>query len=242
MRLKGGIVKNITIAINGQELHIEEGTSILSAARANGIPIPALCYLEGLSVAGSCRLCFVEVEGLPRPVTACSVTAKDGMVIQTETEQLRNNRQFVLEMLFASGHHICAFCVSNGHCELQQLASENGVTSIPFPLRKEEASLDMSHERYGHDPNRCVLCTRCVRACEEISGKGLWAVVGRGSDAHLEINEGGVWGGSSKCTACGACVAACPTAALFDKQAAAGEMVKDCALLASIKAQREGIT
>jgi bidirectional [NiFe] hydrogenase diaphorase subunit len=239
MGLKGGIVKNITITINGQELHVEEGTSILSAARANGISIPSLCFLEGLSVAGSCRLCFVEVDGLPRPVTACTTAVRDGMVIETNSEQLRNSRHFVLEMLFAAGHHVCAYCVSNGHCELQSMATEVGITSMPFPLHKQEAPLDMSHERYGHDPNRCILCTRCVRACEEISGKGLWAVVGRGSDAHLEINEGGAWGASPKCTACGACVIACPTAALFDKQAAAGEMVKDCALLAYIKAQRE---
>jgi bidirectional [NiFe] hydrogenase diaphorase subunit len=232
-------VKNITITINGQELHVQEGITILSAARANGTSIPALCFLEGLSVAGSCRLCLVEVDGLPRPVTACSVAAKDGMVIETETDSLRNSRRFLLEMLFAAGHHVCAYCVSNGNCELQSLASEVGVTSFPFPLRNEEATLDLSHEHFGFDPNRCVLCTRCVRACEEISGKGLWAVVGRGSDAQVEINEGEGWGLSEKCTSCGACVMACPTAALFDKQASAGEMVKDCALLAYIKAQRE---
>jgi bidirectional [NiFe] hydrogenase diaphorase subunit len=234
-------VKNITITINGQELHVEEGMSILSAARANGISIPSLCFLEGLSLAGSCRLCFVEVEDLPRPVTACTTTVRDGMVIATNSERLRGSRRFLLEMLFAAGHHVCAYCVSNGHCELQSLASEVGVTSIPFPLHNEEAALDLSHKRFGHDPNRCVLCTRCVRACAEVSGKGLWAVVGRGSDAHLEINAGNGWGLSEKCSSCGACVMACPTAALFDKQASAGEMVKDCALLAQLTAQKETI-
>jgi bidirectional [NiFe] hydrogenase diaphorase subunit len=234
-------VKEITITINGQELHVEAGISILQAARAHDIDIPSLCFLEDLSVAGSCRLCFVEVADLPRPVTACTTQVKDGMVIATNTEPLRNSRHFLLEMLFAAGHHVCAYCVSNGHCELQRLASDVGVTDIDFPLRNEEVPLDLSHKQFGFDPNRCVLCTRCIRACAEVSGKGLWAVVGRGSDAHVEINEGHGWGLSTKCANCSACVMACPTAALFDKQAAAGEMVKDCALLAQLKAQKEEV-
>lgn len=227
------------ITLNGQEIDAKEGSTILEAARANSISIPSLCFLDELSIAGSCRLCFVEIDGYAKPVTACSTQVKEGMVIQTNSESLRKNRRFLLEMLFASGHHVCAYCVSNGNCELQNLAMEHGLSAISFPQRKEEAALDLSHANFAFDPNRCVLCTRCVRACDELSGQGLWAIVGRGSDARPEINEGRGWGLSPNCTSCGACVMACPTAALFDKQASTGAMRKDCALLARLKAKKE---
>jgi bidirectional [NiFe] hydrogenase diaphorase subunit len=239
MSRESGEDSTVKFSINGQELEAAEGTSILEAARANNIFIPALCFLEGLSLAGSCRLCFVEIQGYPKPVTACSTALKEGMVIETNSDALRKSRRFLLEMLFAAGHHVCAYCVSNGHCELQNLAMESGLSAIRFPQRKEETPLDLSHEKFGFDPNRCVLCTRCVRACDEISGNGLWAVLGHDSDAHLEINMGAGWGLSPKCTSCGACVMACPTAALFNKQASAAEMRKDCALLVKLKAKKE---
>lgn len=222
--------------LNGQTLEASEGMSILAAARANHIEIPSLCFLEGLSLAGSCRLCFVEIEGYPKAVTACSVAVKEGMVIQSNTPALLAQRRFLLQMIFAAGHHVCATCVSNGYCELQHWASELGLSANPFPVHKAEAPLDLSHPEFAFDPNRCVLCTRCVRACEEISGKGLWAVVGKGADhAQPQINEGKGWGLSPKCESCGACVAACPTAALFKKNASAATMIKDCALLAKLK-------
>jgi bidirectional [NiFe] hydrogenase diaphorase subunit len=229
----------LKITINGRELQVTAGMNILEVARANNIFIPSLCFLEGLSIAGSCRLCFVEIQAYTKPVTACSTTVKEGMVIETNSPALRKSRRFLLELLFAQGHHVCAYCVSNGHCELQSLAMEADMSANAFPQRKEESPLDLSHEKFGFDPNRCVLCTRCVRACEEVEGLGLWAVIGHDSDAHLEINMGEGWGLSPNCSSCGLCVNACPTAALFNKQASAGQMQKDCAIIARLKAKQE---
>ena len=229
----------ISITINGQDLRVYEGVSILKAARAYSIYIPNLCFLEGLSVAGSCRLCMVEVEGYAKPVTACTTIARQGMVIHTDSDRLLEQRRMLLEMIFAAGHHVCAICVFNGHCELQALAQYLGVTALPLPNRHPEYELDMSHKQYGFDPNRCVLCTRCVRTCAEIEGNNLWAVVGRGTDAHIEINTGKGWGLSDACTSCGKCVMACPTGALFNKHASAAEMTKTPELVARLAEKRE---
>ncbi len=228
----------ISFMLDGRVLRVEDGSTILQAARDHQIVIPTLCYLEGLSIAGSCRLCVVEIEGQSRPVTACTTAIREGMIVHTNSQMLREQRRQVLEMLFAAGHHVCAFCVSNGHCELQSLAQDLGVTVIDYPGRQEEHPLDLSHERYGFDPNRCVLCTRCVRVCDELEGTSLWTVIGRGSDAHVEVNAGQAWGLSELCTSCGKCVMACPTGALFDKDASTGEMVKDCALIAHLAEKR----
>lgn len=229
----------VSFMLNGRVLRVEEGTTVLQAARDNQVDIPTLCFLEGLSIAGSCRLCIVDIEGQSQPVTACSKIVENGMVVNTDNDRLRSQRRFLLNMLFAEGHHVCAICVSNGHCELQALAQELGITTFDFPNRQPDYDLDLSHERYGFDPNRCVLCTRCVRACDEIEGLGLWAVVGRGSHARLEINQSLGWGLSTECTRCGKCVNSCPTGALFDKHASAGEMVKNCALVAHLAEKRE---
>lgn len=229
----------VSFTLNGRVLRVEEGTTVLQAARDNQVDIPTLCFLEGLSIAGSCRLCNVAIEGQTQSVPACSTVVRNGMVVDTDNDRLRTQRRFVLNMLFAQGHHVCAICVYNSRCELQSLAQELGITTFDFPNRRPEFDLDLSHERYGFDPNRCVLCTRCVRACAEIEGLGLWSVVGRGSDAHLEINQGFGWGLSNECTRCGKCVQSCPTGALFGKYASAGEMVKKSTLVGHLAEKRE---
>ncbi len=145
-----------------------EGESILDAARDAGVAIPTLCHLDGLSDVGACRLCLVEVGGRLRP--ACTTTVVEGMEIQTNTQRLRDYRRQIVELLFAERSHVCAVCVASGHCELQDLAVSLGMDHVRYEYLAPTCEVDISHERFGIDHNRCVLCTRCVRACDEVEG------------------------------------------------------------------------
>ncbi len=228
-----------TLTINGELVDFEVGETILEVAQRHQIFIPTLCYLEGLTLAGSCRLCMIEVKGSKTPVVACSTGARSGMAVSTESETLQNHQRKILEMLFASGHHVCAACIANGHCELQSMAQKVGVDAIHFPHRTQMVPVDMTHKRFGYDPNRCILCTRCVRTCDEVEGAQVWQVMGRGSEAKVTPNMGNPWGQSNTCTTCGKCVQSCPTGAIFDKYQSIGHMQKDCALVARLLQHRE---
>jgi bidirectional [NiFe] hydrogenase diaphorase subunit len=205
-----------TLVIDGHELSARAGQTILDVARENEINIPTLCHLEGLSDVGACRLCLVEIKGSNKLLPACVATVHEGMEVSTDTERLRKHRRIILELLFAERNHICAVCVSNGHCELQALGQEQGLTHISLPYRNPELTFDASHERFTADHNRCILCTRCVRVCAEIEGAHVWDVMGRGIDSIVITDLHDDWGKSS-CTRCGKCVQVCPTGALFDK-------------------------
>ena len=205
-----------TLIIDGQELSARSGQTILEVARENDINIPTLCHLEGLSAVGACRLCLVEIKGSNKLLPACVATVFEGMDVTTNSERLKKHRRVILELLFAERNHICAVCVSNGHCELQALAQEQGLTHVSLPYRNPALTVDASHERFTADHNRCILCTRCVRACAEIEGAHVWDVMGRGIDSIVITDLNDPWGESS-CTRCGKCVQVCPTGALFDK-------------------------
>ncbi len=205
-----------TLQIDGQELSARAGQTILDVARENDITIPTLCHLDGLGAVGACRLCLVEIKGSNKLLPACVATVHEGMEVSTDTERLRKHRRVILELLFAERNHICSVCVSNGHCELQAMAQELGLTHISLPYRNPELTVDASHERFTVDHNRCILCTRCVRVCAEIEGAHVWDVMGRGIDSIVITDLHDDWG-SSSCTRCGKCVQVCPTGALFDK-------------------------
>ena len=205
-----------TLIIDGEEVSALRGQTILEVARENGINIPTLCHLEGLSDVGACRLCVVEIKGSNKLLPACVATVYEGMEVTTSSERLQKHRRTILEMLFAERNHICSVCVSNGNCELQTLAQEQGLTHIRLPYRNPELMVDASHERYTVDHNRCILCTRCVRACAEIEGAHVWDVMGRGINSIVITDLHEEWG-SSTCTKCGKCVQVCPTGALYDK-------------------------
>ena len=213
MNESGGVK---TLIIDGQELSARTGQTILEVARENDINIPTLCHLDGLSEVGACRLCLVEIKGSNKLLPACVATVFEGMDVSTDTERLRKHRRVILELLFAERNHICAVCVSNGHCELQALAQSQGLTHITLPYRNPALAVDASHERFTADHNRCILCTRCVRICAEIEGAHIWDVMGRGTDAIVITDLHDNWG-ESNCTRCGKCVQVCPTGALFDK-------------------------
>ena len=205
-----------TLTINEKAVSGRRGQTILEVARENEIEIPTLCHLDGLSDVGACRLCLVEIKGNNKLLPACVATIFEGMEVSTDTERLRKYRRNILELLFAERNHICAVCVSNGHCELQTLAKDQGLTHISLPYRNPSLAVDASHERFTLDHNRCILCTRCVRVCAEIEGAHIWDVMGRGIDSIVITDLHEEWG-KSACTRCGKCVQVCPTGALFDK-------------------------
>ncbi|MCC6177582.1 MAG: bidirectional hydrogenase complex protein HoxU [Chloroflexi bacterium] len=228
-----------TLTIDGKDVGAREDESILDVARENGIAIPTLCELTGLSIVGACRLCLVEVAGTSKLLAACATRVEEGMEVTTASDRLVEYRRMILELLFAEGNHICSVCVVNGHCGLQALAQQHGVDHIRFPYLYQQRSVDASHERFVMDHNRCILCTRCVRVCDEIEGAHTWDVFGRGTDARIISDLNAPWGASSTCTSCGKCVNVCPTGALFEKGKAVAEMVKHREFLPYLVTMRE---
>jgi bidirectional [NiFe] hydrogenase diaphorase subunit len=220
-------VRVVTLNIDGQDLPARADETIIEVCRENKIPIPSLCYLDGLSIWGACRLCMVELAGQGRLFAACSTRVTEGMQVTTNSERLQRYRRILVELLFAERNHVCSVCVSNGHCELQTLAQRCGVDHVRVPYRQARYEVDSSHEMFRVDHNRCVLCTRCVRVCDEIEGAHTWDVMGRGSDCRVITDLARPWGESETCTGCGKCVQVCPTGALVKQGTSAGEMVKD---------------
>ena len=206
-----------TLTIDDRLVSAREGETILEAARDAGISLPTLCHFDGLTDVGACRLCLVEIGDRGRLQPACVTTVVENMVVRTETDRLRHYRRTILQLLFAERNHVCAVCVANGNCELQDLAVAAGMDHIDLEYLDPDAQVDLSHERFGLDHNRCVLCTRCVRTCDEIEGAHTWDVAGRGTLARVITDMNQPWGESSTCTACGKCVMACPTGALFHR-------------------------
>ena len=163
----------------------------------------------------------------------------EGMVVQTETERLKEYRKMIVELLFAEGNHVCAICVANGNCELQDAAVEVGMDHLTLEYMHPQREVDASHERFGIDHNRCVLCTRCIRACDELEGAHTWDVSGRGAGSKVVTDMNQPWGESPTCTSCGKCVQACPTGALFRQGSTVAEMRHDKAKLAFLMDARE---
>ncbi|MCK5828361.1 (2Fe-2S)-binding protein [Candidatus Bipolaricaulota bacterium] len=229
-------METIKVKIDGREITTQAGKTILEVATENGIRIPTLCHLEGVEDVGACRLCIVDVHG--QMVTSCTTQVTADMDVKTQTEPVKAYRRTILELLFAEGNHVCSFCVSNGNCELQDLACELEMHSVTVPYSYPRNRVDASHPWFLIDRDRCVLCGRCVRVCAEVEGAHTWAFADRGHTARVITDLDVDWGDAESCTSCGKCVEACPTGAIVIKGASNAEMQKDSDLVARLIERR----
>ena len=211
----------VSLTINGEEVMAEEGQNLLQVCEENRIYVPHLCFDEELSAAGVCRLCLVQVEGMRDLCPSCCTAVKEGMVVTTENKELANCRRVILELILAANSHNCLTC-SKGlpnmlySCELQAMMRRYGVEDTRYDENTEKASVDSSSPIIVYDQNRCVLCGRCVRACDELAGLRNIGFVNRGSATVVAAGLNTTMD-QSDCAACMACVNACPTGALTEK-------------------------
>ena len=201
-----------TITINGKKYEFTNEKNILTIIRNAGIEVPTLCYQPELSVFGACRLCTVE-DDRGRCFASCSEEPRDGMVIYTHTERLRKHRKLIVELLLAAHCRDCTTCDKHGKCKLQQLAYQMGINQVRFENHREEQPVDFSSPSIVRDPNKCVLCGNCVRACSELQGIGVLGFAHRGTDAIVTPAFNRLMA-DTNCVGCGQCRVVCPTGAL----------------------------
>jgi formate dehydrogenase major subunit len=209
----------VTLQIDGQSVSVPEGTSIMRAAGLAGCDVPKLCATDSLKSFGSCRLCVVEVEGRKGTPASCTTPVADGMVVNTQTPRLQKLRRGVME-LYISDHPLdCLTCPANGDCELQDMAGEVGLRDVRYGYAGEnhfDQPTDDSNPYFSFDPTKCIACSRCVRACDEVQGTFALTIAGRGFDSKVTAGAGESFL-ESECVSCGACVQACPTSTLQEK-------------------------
>ncbi len=210
----------VSLVIDGRAVMVPEGTSIMRAAVEAGIQVPKLCATDSVEAFGSCRLCLVEIAGRAGTPASCTTPVASGMVVSTQTERLKKIRRGVME-LYISDHPLdCLTCAANGDCELQDMAGAVGLRDVRYGYEGEnhtKQAKDESNPYFTFDPSKCIVCSRCVRACEEVQGTFALTIQGRGFESKVSPGTALDDFLSSECVSCGACVQACPTATLSEK-------------------------
>jgi len=205
-----------TIEVNGKNVEAAPGEMLLDALKRAGVKVPTLCHMEGLFPSGACRMCVVEVEGQRNLIPSCASPVSDGMKVRTHSPRAIRARKTIIELLLANHPDDCLYCVRNGSCDLQGLAEELGVRQRRYVGRKNQCFEDTSSPSIVRDPEKCILCGRCVRVCEEIQGVSAIDFIGRGSKTRVGTTfNAGL--NVSNCINCGQCIMVCPTGALTEQ-------------------------
>ena len=211
--------KLVRLSIDGTAIEVPEGTSIMRAAMLAGIAVPKLCSTDSLAAFGSCRLCLVEIDGRPGTPASCTTPVATGMHVRTQSERLKKLRRGVME-LYISDHPLdCLTCAANGDCELQDMAGAVGLRDVRYGYAGANHLADKKDESnpyFTYDPAKCIVCSRCVRACEEVQGTFALTIGARGFESRVTASSAEPFL-ESECVSCGACVQACPTATLIEK-------------------------
>lgn len=207
----------VNLVIDGQQVSVAAGTSILEAAKQVGIDIPNFCYDKDLTVAGACRICVVEVAGFRNMPPSCATTVAEGMVVQTESPAVLEARRMILELLLANHPQDCMTCEKTGNCKLQEYCYRYGVSRSPFQGERKQYPIDSTNHLIERDQNKCILCGKCVRVCQEVQVTAAVDFAGRGFDTRITPPFDKPMS-LEHCRFCGQCVDICPTGALVNKQ------------------------
>lgn len=202
----------VTFKINGRELSVPKGTTILEAAEKAGIPIPHLCFLKEINEIAACRMCVAEIEGTDRLVPACNTEVLEGMVIQTNSPRVRQARKTNLRLILSQHNSSCTTCIRSGFCELQRLSHDLNIHYQPYDVQPERTRVDLSTP-IVREASKCIKCMRCVQICDKIQGMHIWDVAGTGSRTTVDVSYNRYLKNTA-CTFCGQCVTHCPTGAL----------------------------
>ncbi len=213
----------VNLTIDGNQISVSQGSTVLDAAREHEIYIPTLCDDPRLEPYGGCRLCLIQVEGLPRPVTACTTPATEGMVVQTSNEQIERQRRTIVELLLSDHPNDCMVCEKAGDCTLQELAYFYDLRSNRFYGERRQYTQKDNNPFIERDMEKCILCGKCVRVCDEVQGVAAIDIASRGFTAKVTPP----FGKDLDCEFCGQCISVCPTGALFGKQALGRGREKD---------------
>ena len=207
----------VTLTIDGINVSVKEGSTILQAARKAGIDIPTLCFLKDINEVGDCRMCIVKVEGMRGFVTSCIQKVSEGMIVTTNSEDLIEARKVILDLIISNHHMDCLTCIRNGNCELQDLAKKFNVRKVEYEGEKVKEKIDDVSPSIVRDMSKCILCRRCVAACKNVQNVGAIACINRGFESCISTaNDKSL--NDVNCTFCGQCIEACPTGALHEKE------------------------